>query len=62
MKEIRNLAEKNDCFGKVDYIKIIDEMMKKTLPLLMLMVAKRDGYVKTKGVEMVSYKYCMQVN
>ena len=54
MKEIRNLSEKSECFGEVDYDKIRDGMMKKALPLLMVMEAKRNGNIKTRGVANIS--------
>jgi len=50
MKEIRNLAKKNQCFSEIDYNSLIQEMKDKVLPLLMFMVIKRSGELKTRGV------------
>ena len=50
MKEIRNLAEKNSCFGEIEYETLTQEMKDKALPLLMFMIMKRLGDLKTRGV------------
>ena len=50
MKEIRKLAEKNNCFGEVNYDSLTKRMKNEALPLLMLMVAKRNGIIKSRGV------------
>ena len=49
MKEITNLVE-NDCFGETDYNKLSQSMKDKALPILMFMVLKRNGLLKTRGV------------
>ena len=56
MKEIRNLAVKNDCFGGVGYNKLSQEMKHKALPLLMLMILKRNGEIKSRGCANGSYQ------
>ncbi|OEU10337.1 hypothetical protein FRACYDRAFT_247347 [Fragilariopsis cylindrus CCMP1102] len=48
MKEIKNLTG-NDCFGEVDYDKISQDDKDKALPILMFMVLKRNGLLKTRG-------------
>lgn len=50
MKEMLNLTEKNDCFGELEHESITEEMKMKALPLLMFMVMKRNGSIKTRGV------------
>ena len=50
MKEIRNLAEKNECFKEVEYDSLSQEMKDRALPLLLFMVMKRNGDIKTRGV------------
>ena len=47
MKEIKNLTG-NDCFGEVDYDKISQDDEDKALPILMFMVLKRNGLLKTR--------------
>ena len=49
MKEIKNLAVKNNCFGEVDYKSLSQEKKDKALPILMFMVKKRNGDIKTRG-------------
>ena len=49
LKEVRNLVM-NECFGEIDYNTITDEMKDKALPILMFMVLKRNGLLKTRGV------------
>ena len=49
MKEIKNLVE-NECFGETNYEKLTQEMKDKALPILMFMVMKRNGLLKTRGV------------
>ena len=46
-KEMKNLTEKNNCFAKLDYDQLTDEMKKKALPLLMFMIMKRNRLIKT---------------
>ena len=48
IKEIRNLAVKNECFGELDYSTLTQEMKDKALPLLMFMVMKRSGELKSR--------------
>lgn len=48
MKEIMNLTG-NDCFGEIDYDKISQNDKDKALPILMFMVLKRNGLLKTRG-------------
>ena len=50
MKETRNLAEKNECFREVKYESLTQEMKDRALPLLLFMVMKRNGDLKTRGV------------
>ena len=47
MKEIRNLAEKNKCFGEIRYEDLTQEIKDRALPLLMFMVMKRTGELKS---------------
>jgi len=49
MKVIKNLAVKNNCFGEVDYKSLSQEKKDKALPILMFMVKKRNGDIKTRG-------------
>ena len=49
MKEVRNLVD-NECFGELDYSTLTQEMKDKALPILMFMVLKRNGVLKTRGV------------
>lgn len=55
MKEIRNLAVKNDYFVEVDYDKLSQEMKDKALPLLILIVMKLKGEIKFRGCANGSY-------
>ena len=48
MKEILNLTE-NDCFGEMDYNTLNQEAKNKALPILMFMILKRNGMLKTRG-------------
>ena len=48
MKVLNNLTG-NDCFGEVDYDKISQDDKDKALPILMFMVLKRNGILKTRG-------------
>jgi len=50
MKEIKNLDEKNSCFGEIRYETLTQLMKDKALPLLLFMVLKRTGDLKTRGV------------
>jgi len=49
MKEIENLAVKNNCFGEVNYKSLSQEQKDKALPILIFMVKKRNGDIKTRG-------------
>ena len=46
MKEIKNLAMKNDYFGEIEHKSLAQEMKDRVLPLLMFMVMKRTGDIK----------------
>jgi hypothetical protein len=48
MKEIINLTD-NDCFGETKYEELSQEAKDKALPILMFMVLKRNGSLKTRG-------------
>ena len=52
MKEIRNIAEKNDGFGEIDIGSLIEEMKRRALPLLTLMVMKIKDDLKMRGCDM----------
>ena len=47
---MKNLKTKYYCFGETDDPTITQEMKDRALPLLMLMVLKRNGDLKTWGV------------
>ena len=49
-KVLINLDVKNSCFGEIDYDSLTEEMKDKALPLLLFMVMKRSGDLKTRGV------------
>ena len=48
IKKILNLTE-NDCFGETDYNKLNQEAKDKALPILMFMILRRNGILKTRG-------------
>jgi hypothetical protein len=48
IKEIINLTD-NGCFGETEYEKLSQEAKDKALPILMFMVLKRNGLLKTRG-------------
>ena len=48
MKQIRNLSEKNDYFGELKYKFLTEEIHIKAFPVLMAMVSKRNGDIKTR--------------
>ena len=50
MKEMHNLEIKNNCFGELKHESQTDEIKRRDLPLLMLMVLKRNGEMKSRGV------------
>ena len=56
MKKVKNLAIKNNCFGEVDYESLTREMIDKSLPTLALIVLKRSGEIKSRGVVNGSYE------
>ena len=58
MKEMKNLVEKNDCFKEVDFNSLSDEMKSKAMPLLMLMISKRNRVFKSRGV---AYGGCQKI-
>ena len=49
MKEILNLTG-NNCFGETEYEKLTQEDKDKALPILMFMIMKRNGSLKSRGV------------
>ena len=49
LKEIKNIAVKNKCFKEISYESLTQEMKDKALPILMFMVMKRNGDIKTRG-------------
>ena len=55
MKEIENLTG-NECFGEIEYEDLTDEMKDKALPILMFMIMKRNGNIKTRGVANGSFQ------
>ena len=57
LKEIRNLTVKNNYFGETNYNKLTQEMKDKALPILMFMILKQNGELKTRGVANGSYQY-----
>ena len=48
MKEIRNLAENNYCFGELNYKFLTEEMKSEALPMLMVMADKINGDINTR--------------
>ena len=48
MKEILNLTQ-NDYFGETDYNTLNQDAKDKVLPILMFMIRKRNGMLKTRG-------------
>ena len=56
MKEIKNLAQKNECFGEVKYENLIQDMKYKALPLLMFILKKRNVMLKTRDVASGGYQ------
>ena len=49
MKEILNLT-KNKCFGELNYDELTQDQKDKALPILMFMVLKRNGALKSRAV------------
>ena len=56
MKEVKNLAIKNNCLGEVEHESLSREMIDKALPMLMFMVLKRSGKIKSRGAVNGSYE------
>jgi len=50
LTEMKNLVVKNDCFKEVDYATLTEEMKNKALLLLIFMMMKRNGVLKSRGV------------
>ena len=49
LKEINNLTS-NECFGEVAYETLTQRQKDRALPILMFMIMKRNGDIKTRGV------------
>ena len=49
LKEIENLTG-NECFGETKYSELTQEMKDRALPILMFMIMKRNGLLKSRGV------------
>ena len=49
LKEIANLTD-NECFGEIAYNTLTQEMKDQALPILMFMIMKRNGNIKSRGV------------
>ena len=49
LRKIKNLTD-NDFFGETKYEKLTQEQKDQVLPILMFMVLKRNGEIKTRGV------------
>ena len=49
LKEIENFTG-NDCFGETKYSKLTQKMKDCALPILMFMIMKRNGLLKSRGV------------
>ena len=56
MKKVKKLAIKNNCFGEVEHESLTREMIDKALPMLIFMVLKRSGEIKSRGVANGSYE------
>ena len=54
-KEIENLLG-NECFGEIDFATITQEMKDQALPMLMFMIMKRNGNLKSRAVANGSYQ------
>ena len=50
MKEIKNLAGKNDCFKEIDSNSLSKEMKSRAMPLLMFIISKQNSMLKSRGV------------
>ena len=63
LREIKNKMD-NDCFGETKYEKLTQEQKDRALPILMFVVSKRNGEIKTRGVANGSVQrvYCRQTN
>ena len=53
LREIENLTG-NECFGEIHYSSLTQEMKDKALLILMFMIMKRYGYLKSRGIANVS--------
>ena len=49
LKEIKNLTG-NECFGEIDYETLTQTQKDKALPILMFMIMKRNGDIKSRAV------------
>ena len=49
LKEIDNLTS-NECFGEIEYDRLTQTQKDRALPILMFMIMKRNGDIKTRGV------------
>ena len=54
-KEIDNLLG-NECFGEINFASITQEMKDQALPMLMFMIMKRNGNLKSRAVANGSYQ------
>ena len=50
MKEMRNLVAKNSCFEEIDYDSLSDKKKNRALPMLVFMIVKRNGIIKSYRV------------
>ena len=50
MKEMKSLVIKNQCFDELDYDSLTQDQKNKALPLLMFIVIKRNGTIKSRRV------------
>ena len=56
MKEIKNIAIKNNFFGEVEHESLTREMMHEDLPMLVFMVFKKSDEIKSRRVVNGSYE------
>jgi hypothetical protein len=57
MKEIWNLTIKNDCFREVEYESLTPAMKDKALPMLMFIVMKQNGDLKSRSYVNGSFQW-----
>ena len=50
MKEMKNLAIKNNCFAEIEYKKSNNEQKTRALLILMFIIMKRNGLIKSRDV------------